>query len=171
MDRLMDTIEEFIAHAIALEEDSAVRFDDMADALDVHQNHEVTVLFRKMAHFSRLHLAEAQKLAEGLTLPHIKPWEYKWPDNEPPETPELDATHYLMTPHHALLMALDSEKRGHAYYAGLADSHENDRIRTLAREFADEEAEHVALLEAMLAKYPAPAPDWDEDMDPPVSVD
>jgi len=167
----MDSLEEFIAHALALEEDSAVRFDDMADALDVHQNHEVTDLFRKMAHYSRLHLAEAQKLAEGMDLPHIKPWEYKWPDKEPPETPAMDATHYLMTPHHALVMALDSEKRGHDFYDGLAKTHEIPRIRELAKEFAEEESEHVAMLEAMLARYPAPPADWDEDMDPPVSVD
>jgi rubrerythrin len=167
----MDSLEEFIAHAVALEEDSAIRFDDMADALDVHQNHEVTDLFRKMAHYSRLHLAEARQLAEGMDLPRIKPWEYKWPDSEPPETPTMDATHYLMTPHHALVMALDSEKRGHDFYRQLAQSHDNARIRELAQEFAEEEAEHVAMLEAMLARYPAPPPDWDEDMDPPVSVD
>ncbi|MBB4264535.1 ferritin-like domain-containing protein [Roseospira visakhapatnamensis] len=167
----METVEEFLAHAVALEEDSAVRFDDMADALEVHQNDEVTGLFRRMAHFSRLHLAEAQKMAEGLDLPHFKPWEYKWPDAEAPETPEMDATHYLMTPHHALTLALDSEKRGHAFYADLAANNGNDRIRELAMEFAEEEAEHVALLETMLAKYPLPPGDWDEDMDPPVAVD
>ncbi len=167
----MDTLEEFIAHAIALEEDSAIRFDDMADALDVHQNHEVTELFRKMAHFSRLHLAEARKLGEGLDLPRLKPWEFKWPDAEPPETPGTDETHYLMTPHHALVMALDSERRGHDYYAGLAEAHDNARIRELAAEFADEEAEHVALLEAMLTRHPPPPEDWNEDMDPPAAVD
>jgi rubrerythrin len=167
----LETVEEFIAHAIALEEDSAVRFDDMADALDVHQNHEVTDLFRKMAHYSRLHLAEARKLGEGMTLPDLKPWEFKWPNAEPPETPDQDATHYLMTPHHALVMARDSEKRAQVYYAGLADGSDNARIRELAAEFAEEEAEHVALLDAMLAKYPAPPADWDEDMDPPVAVD
>lgn len=167
----METVEDFLAHAVALEEDSAVRFDDMADALEVHQNHEVTELFRRMAHYSRLHLAEAQKMAEGLNLPHFKPWEYKWPDAEPPETPEMDATHYLMTPHHALVMALDSEKRGQAFYADLATHNANETIRELAAEFAEEEAEHVALLETMLAKYPEPSDDWDEDMDPPVAVD
>jgi len=167
----METVEEFLAHAVALEEDSAVRFDEMADALDVHQNHEVTELFRRMAHFSRLHLAEAQKMAEGMTLPRFKAWEYKWPDAEPPETADMDATHYLMTPHHALMLALESEKRGQAFYADLAAGNGNARIRELAAEFADEESEHVAMLETMLTRYPAPTQDWDEDMDPPVAVD
>jgi len=167
----METVEEFLAHAVALEEDSAVRFDDMADSLEVHQNHEVTDLFRRMAHFSRLHLAEAQKMADGMDLPRFKPWEYKWPDREAPETPDMDATHYLMTPHHALMLALDSERRGHDFYADLANGSDNTRVRELAAEFAQEESEHVAMLEAMLVKYPAPEAGWDEDMDPPVAVD
>ncbi|ABC23520.1 ferritin-like domain-containing protein [Rhodospirillum rubrum] len=167
----MKSVEDFLAHAVALEEDSALRFDELADALDVHNNAEVTEIFRKMAHYSRLHLREARDLAEGRTLPHIRPWEFEWPDAEAPETPMVDGTHYLMTPHHALKLALDSEIRGRDFYQGVADKTENPRIRDLALEFAGEESEHVALLDEMLTRYPRPEADWDEDMDPPVVVD
>jgi rubrerythrin len=146
----MKTVGEFLAHAIALEEESAVRFDELADALEVHHNAEVTELFRKMAHYSRLHLAEAKEMANGV---------------------EIEGTHYLMTPYHALALALESEKRGQGFYQGLADTHENKDVRTLAKDFADEEAEHVKLLSDMIQRYPAPKEGWDEDMDPPNVAD
>lgn len=168
----MKTVPEFLAHAIALEEESANRFDELADALEVHHNADVVELFRKMAHFSRLHLADAQERAKGLDLPHYAPWDFQWPDAESPETVGPDETHYKMTPHHALIAALASEKSGHAFYAGLAhDGTVDGEVKRLAQEFADEEAEHIDLLEEWLKKYPAPPKNWDEDMDPPVSVD
>lgn len=168
----MKTVPEFLAHAIALEEESASRFDELADALEVHHNGDVVGLFRKMAHFSRLHLEEARQRAAGLDLPHYAPWEFQWPDAESPETVGVDEAHYKMTPHHALKAALASEKRGHAFYAGVAhDGTVDGEVKRLATEFADEEAEHIALLEDWLTKYPPPPRNWDEDMDPPVSVD
>lgn len=167
----MKDLPEFLAHAVVLEEESAQRFDELADALEVHNNGPVVELFRKMAHYSRLHLADARKRAEGMDLPHIAAWEFKWPDAESPETVGLFDAHYKMTPHHALSVALDSEKRGQAFYAGIAASSADAEIRALAAEFAEEEAEHVALLEGWLARTPPPDDHWAEDMDPPAAVD
>lgn len=167
----MKTVPEFLAHAIALEEESAQRFDELADALEVHHNGEVVELFRKMAHYSRLHLAEARDAAKDMELPHYAPWQFEWPDNESPETVEVDEVHYKMTPHHALHAALISEKRGQAFYQGIADTVEDAEVTKLAAEFAEEELGHVKLLEEWLGKYPAPEANWAEDMDPPVSVD
>lgn len=168
---MMDSLPEFLAHAITLEEESAQRFDELADALEVHHNGEVVELFRKMAHFSRLHLADARKRAEGMEVPHLAPWQYKWPDSESPETVEVFDAHYKMTPFHALTVALDSEKRGQAFYAAVAEGAGNEEIKVLAREFAEEEAEHVALLEGWLSRTPPPDDHWAEDMDPPAAVD
>jgi rubrerythrin len=166
------TVPEFLAHSIALEEESASRFDELADALEVHHNGDVVELFRKMAHFSRLHLADVQERAKGMELPHYAPWEFKWPDADSPEAVGLDEPHYKMTAHHALTAALASEKRGHAFYASVAqDASVDAAVKPLAQEFADEEAEHIALLEGWLKKYPVPAEGWDEDMDPPVGAD
>ncbi|MCF8500715.1 MAG: ferritin family protein [Rhodospirillum sp.] len=167
----MKTVGEFLAHAIALEEESAVRFDELADALEVHHNNDVTELFRKMAHYSRLHLAEAKEMTLGVDVPHIKPWDFEWPDEEAPETPEMEGTHYMMPPYHALALALESERRGQSFYQGLADNHENDKLREMAKEFAEEEGEHVKLLSEMITRYPPPKEGWDEDMDPPNVAD
>ncbi|WP_404378946.1 ferritin family protein [Caenispirillum salinarum] len=168
----MTGVPEFLAHALQLEQEAAVRFDELADMLEVHNNHKgVVELFRKMAHFSRLHLAEAKERAVGVDVPAMKPWEFKWPGDEAPESGEITDAHYLMTPHHALKLALASETQGFDFYRGLADNSADQDVRAMAREFADEEAEHVATLKEWLDRYPEPDSAWDEDMDPPVSVD
>jgi hypothetical protein len=39
----------------------------------------------------------------------------------------------------------------------------------MAEELVEEEAEHVNLVHRLLRKYPAPAPGWAQDPDPPVA--
>jgi hypothetical protein len=42
-----------------------------------------------------------------------------------------------------------------------------ERVRAAAKEMAEEEREHVALIKEWMKKVPRPAPGWDEDPDPP----
>lgn len=72
-----------------------------------------------------------------------------------------------MTPPQALKLALSSELKAQHFYQDIADNGETDEIRALAREFAEEEAEHVQLLQQRLEITPDVAPDWAADLDPP----
>ena len=47
---------------------------------------DVAAFFRQMAHFSRLHLAEATERGGFRHPPVLKPEEYQWPDGTSPET-------------------------------------------------------------------------------------
>jgi len=168
----MDTVPVFLAHAIVLEEEAAERYDELADTMETHNNRPVAELFRQMAEFSRMHAAEAQERARGAGgLPDLKPWEYEWSGSESPESAVLEDSHYLMTPHHALRMALAAERTAHDFYAGVADRSANGEVRDLARTFAEEEAGHVAEIERWLERYPEADEDWDDDPDPPVAAD
>jgi rubrerythrin len=163
----------FLLHAVVLEDEAASRYDELADTMEVHHNDEVAGMFRQMAGYSRLHLAEATEHARHHAggLPELKPWEFDWPGAESPESGRVDATHYLMTPHHALKVALAAETSAREFYAHVAEQARKDDIRMLAAEFAAEEGEHVKALERWLERYPPPRRAWDEDLDPPVSVD
>ena len=168
----MKTLEVFLAHAVTVEDEAAQRYDELADVMDVHHNDEVAALFRRMAGYSRRHLAEATERAESAGgLPDLKPWEYEWGTGESPESGPIGDSHYLMTPHHALQLAMKAERGARDFYAGIAAHAEDPNIRAAAEEFAEEEAEHVAELKRWLERYPEPKPGWDEDLDPPVSVD
>lgn len=159
----------FLAHAVELESEAAERYDELADSMDAHNNPEVAALFRELAGYSRLHRDEVKGIAAQTGgIPKVAPWEFQWDNSaESPEAASFDHTHYLMTPYHALRMALLCENQGHKYYAAVADETKDPRVAELARAFAEEEAGHVALVRKWLERYPAPPEGWDEDPDPP----
>ena len=64
----------------------------------------------------------------------------------------------MIDTHNALELALDGERRGHAFYADIASTTGDPEVKAMAREFAAEEAEHVAELEKWIGRY-APQPE------------
>src|SRR6266702_3860078 len=82
----MLTVEEFLAYSIHLEEEAATRFGELADAMESGGNKEVGQLFRRLANYSRLHLADAQARAGFRDIPTFGPRDYIWPDLESPES-------------------------------------------------------------------------------------
>lgn len=157
----------FLAHAYAIEREAELRYSELADQMDVHNNTELAELFRKLATIEGKHAAKILDRAEGHELPYISPLSFRWPGVEPPENAEMAQAHYLMTAHHALKMALVGEQRAAAYFQDIADK-ADDETKALAAELAEEEHEHVRLVEDWLKKYPEPEAGWDDDLDPPV---
>ncbi len=163
----LKSIGELLAHARAMEDEAHERYSELADQMEVHNNPEVAALFRKMAEVEQIHVRKILARAEGMELPHIPPWEYRWQGEEAPQTVSVTDAHYMMQPYHALKLALRAEKRGLAFYTGVVETHSEASILDLARELQEEEREHVAEIEAWLKKVPKPEEDWDEDPDPP----
>lgn len=161
----------FLAHALAFENEAALRYDELADTMEVHNNQDVAQLFRRMATFSRMHADAVKGRAGKVALPHFKPWEFQWKDAEGPEVTPVERTHYLMTPYHCLQLALHNERRGRDFYQAVADAHADAEVKHLAKQMSDEEQEHVLVLEEWLSRTPEPEPDWDLDLDPPVVAD
>jgi len=164
----IDSVEELLAHAYMIEIDATDRYLMLADQMEVHNNPELAALFRKLASHEEHHAQEILEQAKGLNMPELKPSEYKWGDFEGPEAAEIDEAHYLMTPWHALQMALGAEKRAFAFFDRLVATAKDDEMKKWAAEFRSEEAEHVRLVEDLLKRHPEPEKDWDEDPDPPV---
>lgn len=161
----------FLAHSIAMENEAADRYDELADVMEVHNNLEVASLFRQMSEFSRLHAVSVQKRAEKYTLPRLKSWDYRWNSPEPAEVGSADGTHYMMKAWHALQFALANERRGHDFYAHEAREADDPEVKRLATEMAEEEAEHVTELERWVARTAKPADNWAEDPDPVSVID
>jgi len=162
------TVEHMMARAYAIEREAEARYADLADTMQVHNNPELAELFGKMAEIEGRHAAKIKARAAGAELPYISPLAYRWPGTEAPENVDISVAHYLMTPHHALKMALAGEQRAVAYFKDLAGIAADADARALAEEFVEEEREHVRLIEDWLAKFPEPEAGWDEDHDPPV---
>ncbi len=148
----------FLAHAVRLEEEAARRFADLAESMKIYGNTEVAAFFGQMAEFSRLHLADARERSQFRKVPDLAEGEFQWPDGgESPESASMEGSHYLMTPDYAMDLALDSEKRGHAFYAEVAKTTTDPEVRMMAEEFAAEEADHVAQLERWIERLPKQA--------------
>ena len=147
----MNDVERFLAHAAQLERDAARRYEELSAAMGTEGNRELAVFFGRMAHFSRLHLAQATARGGFRDLPELTPDEFEWPEGTSPETAGWAGVDAQMGPREALLLALDGERRGHAYYATMAATTADAELRALASEFAAEEAAHVQELERLIA--------------------
>lgn len=143
----MESVEEFLAYAIKLEQEAALRFGQLADAMATAGNREVMELFRRLSEYSRLHLNDARARAGFRELPALKSGEFVWPDIESPETAAIWAADPMIGREQALQVALAAEKAGLAYYQSILDTTEDPEIRTLAQEFVDEETMHVRELQ------------------------
>ena len=164
----IESVEELLAHAYVIEVDATERYLMLADQMDVHNNPELAQLFRKLASHEEHHAQEILERSRDMNLPTLKSSEYKWGDFEGPEAAVLDEAHYMMTPWHALQMALAAEKRAFAFFDRLVETARGDEMKKWAEEFREEEAEHVQLVEDLLKRHPEPDGDWADDPDPPV---
>ncbi|MCP4329670.1 MAG: ferritin family protein [Alphaproteobacteria bacterium] len=162
------TLPELLAHALAIEVEAEERYALLADQMEVHNNPQLATLFRKLSEIEGRHARQIEQRAAGLDLPEIAPWDYRWDDADSPESIDMTSLHYLMTPHHALRMALAAEERAARFFERLVETADNEDVKNLAAEFAEEERAHVNLVRELLARHPEPDSDWDEDMDPPV---
>ncbi len=147
----MESVEEFLAYAIRLEQEAALRFGQLADAMATAGNREVMELFRRLSEYSRLHLTDARARAGFRDLPELKSGDFDWPDIESPEAAAIWAADPLIGREQALQVALRAEKAGLAYYQSVLDSTEDPEIKALAREFVAEETLHVAELQRWVA--------------------
>lgn len=145
------TVDEFLGYAVKVEEDAALHFDELASKMEACGNGEVARLFRQLASFSRLHLAEVEKRAGSLDLTKLIPPDYVWPNHATPERTEIWADPSLSRLD-GLKAALQGERRGYEFYRAVVAKTKSAEIGAVAKEFVKEEAEHVKILEAWITR-------------------
>lgn len=148
----MTSVEMFLGYSIKVEEEAALHFDELAEAMETCGNDEVAKLFRQFAGYSRLHWEEAKSKAGARDISPRLPDEHMWPNLETPEQTSLWAGDPSMSRRDALKAALLGERNGFDFYHHIAETARDADIRALAKEFANEEAEHVAILERWIAR-------------------
>ena len=160
-----------MTYALWLELDAVERYRELADAMEMHNNRDVSELFRKMAAIEGRHADKIMKQMAWTKVPPLPPGPSPWPGFESPETVAHEEVHYLMQPWHALSLALKGEERAHRFFARLAGEATAPAVKRAATEMADEEREHVELVRSWMTKVPRPDDDWREDPDPPRYTD
>lgn len=165
----VQTVPQLLAHALAMETEAAERYGELADQMETHRRTAVAAIFRRLEFAEKEHLVALTAMCKDVSLPHYAPWDFKWRSNESPETIDIGRVHYQLSVRDALLLALEHERRATQFYADVADAAQTPDVIALARQFADEEREHIGWLEASLAECGAEDSKASEDPDPPLS--
>jgi len=169
--RVPESLAELMARAWAMETEAAQRYNELADAMETHNNAEVAALFRKMAGYEIAHAQQILSEMGWQEAPPMPSGESSWPDFEAPETAPGDEVHYLMQPYHALQLALAAEERAARFFAQLARMASVESVRRAARELQAEEVQHVELVRAWMKQVAQPERHWADDPDPPHYTD
>ena len=159
----------FLAHSVALEQESAARLYELADAMTVHNNEELITLLSWLAELSEAHVREVEAIASDHQLPVLAPWDFEWEAAEAPETAHYDRFHYLMTVPQVLAEVYAIERSAELFYLRVAEHSKDLKISQCALSFAQEEKQHAdAVKKLMSQQAPGTAIDQPVDWDPPM---
>jgi len=167
----VSTLADLFGAAYQIEVDAVERYRLLAEQMETHNNRELVAVFNDLARAEGIHAEEIRRQAGNIDVAEHARRAGKWKKGESPEEADLDAAHYMMTPWHALQMALEAEKRALAFFSNVVETVKDPTVKRMASEFVEEEAEHVNLVHRLLRKYPAPPESWSDDPDPPIPQD
>lgn len=162
-------LNDLLAVAYQVEIDAVERYNVLADQMETHNNPELVKVFRDLARAEGIHGEEIRRLAGDFDVAARAREIARFGRGDSPEEADLGSAHYLMTPWHALQLSLAGEKRALAYFTSIVETAKDPKVKTLAAELVEEEAEHVNLVHRLLLRYPKPSENWADDLDPPVS--
>jgi len=155
-------IEDFQAHALAIEREAAARYREFAARMSDRDQYALAELFERLARMEQAHAAALEQRFGAAPAGDVPGNEYRWLDAGQPETAAHDWVFRLLTPHDALRIALTSEQRARDFFQRIADGTSNPELQALAQDMANEEVEHAEKLERALAHVPDPHIDWEK---------
>lgn len=149
------TLDQFLSYAVKLEEDAAVHFERLAQAMQDCGNADVAALFTQLGGYSRRHLQEARDKCERYDADVTLPSSTAWPDNTTPEKTSLWQGDPSLSRLDALRAALQGERRGYEFYYAIAHTTKDTQVQAVAKEFVKEEADHVEKLKKWIEQEEA----------------
>jgi erythrin-vacuolar iron transport family protein len=156
---LMDAID----LAALIEVEAFKRYTLFAEQLGIRDSGDAGAVFKSMAVNERKH---GEQLAERrLALFGEKPPKVRLDDIFDVEAPDVGAPSSNMSPLKAYQVALSSEKKAFAFYDEALHYVKQPDIKALFEELRSEEAEHVRMIEEIIAKLPPSAAIHLEDED------
>ena len=155
------TVEEFYAHALAIEREAAARYSEFAQHFEDRGEDVLAGLCHKLAGLELEHFRDLLAACGEMSLPAIAADEYRWLGTGSPEAPARELVFRVATPRHLLEIALKAEVRAREFFVWLARTAPTKAVRELAGVMAAEEMEHVGWVRQALEYHGATAADWD----------
>ncbi|MBK6982273.1 MAG: ferritin family protein [Betaproteobacteria bacterium] len=151
--------------ATLIEIEAFKRYTQFADRLGIRTDDDAASVFLSMAGNEKKHgdqIAERRHALFGEQKPNVT-----LSDIFDVEAPDFGAPSQNMSPLKAYWVALSSEKKAFSFYDNALRYVTHPEVKALFEELREEEAEHVEMVEKMIAKLPASAKvdleDEDED--------
>jgi rubrerythrin len=141
--------------ATLIEVEAFKRYTQFAERLGSGSGDDAASVFESMAVNENKHgeqIAERRIALFGDERPRVK-----LADIFDVEAPEFGAPRWNMSPFKAYQLALSSEKKAFAFYDQALRRVNQPDVKALFEELRDEEAEHVRMIEAIIAKLPPSA--------------
>jgi erythrin-vacuolar iron transport family protein len=149
--------------AALIEIEAFKRYTQFAERLGSGLGDDAASVFHSMAVNESKH---GEQLAERrLTMFGEEPPNVKLDDIFDVEAPEVGASSWNMSPLKAYQVALSSERKAFAFYDQALRYVDQPDVKALFEELRAEEAEHVQMIEAIIAKLPPSASIELEDED------
>lgn len=152
--------EELLAHAIAIEHEAAARYTELGERMRDLGNDKVAELFLRLAELESEHEHKLEERAQGRRLPALAKSQYAWLDAEAPQLEAHAMVLRSLTPHAALQVALDAERRALGFFEAVRKEAADPALVQLAGEMASEEKVHVDWVQSALRRTPNPLIDW-----------
>lgn len=148
--RPIQTLEEFIAHAIAIEQEATERYREFELHFAQRGEEVLEGLCRNLAALEGEHLEQLRARSRDLTLPAIAADEFRWIEGHSPESIPRDLFYSVASKRDLLLLALRAEAGAQFFFAWVARTTPDARVREIAHQMSREEAQHVNWLEQAL---------------------
>ena len=139
----IDTVEEFYAHALAIEREAAERYAEFAAYFSDRGEEALAGLCSSLASVEREHFDGLAAACAALDLPAIGARRYRWLEADAPESMARDLVYRVATPRMLLEIALAAECRAREFFVEIARTAPSREVRELASVMAAEEAQHV----------------------------
>ncbi|MFZ5510190.1 MAG: ferritin-like domain-containing protein [Pseudomonadota bacterium] len=150
------TAADVCAHALAAETEAMSRCSEFADYLEARGDEETAQLFRTLAQEDSRHsVVLAERMSANGPAP-VPFWAHSWLDDGPAMPGSHGFVYHLMTPYHALNIALTAERRTRRFFEQVASQCADPEARAVAAEMVREEDAHIGALEQALQKAPRP---------------
>ena len=156
------TVEEFYAHALAIEREAAQRYEEFAEHFEERGEDALAGLCGKLAQMERGHYEELMLSCMNLRLPAIAEGRYRWLEGESPEAPAREMLYRICTPRNLLEIALAAEWRAREFFVGIARTAPSVTVREMASVMAAEETEHVKWVRQALEYHVTTGANWAE---------
>lgn len=163
----INSIEEFLAHSLALKCETEDRLQELADCLEEHNNLNVAHIFRELQKLAEDSVNEIEQLARGMELPSIPIWEFQWYCSNSPESACIDNAHYQMNTREALELAKFNSRRTHRFLIMVLDQIDIDEVQASAQHLLVHEEKFISRIEQWLKGIGDEDQPMCTDLDPP----